>query len=102
MICFGKLREDPRNLIEKSKRLFAETLLIDIQTAMISLDVSETTRSAELRDQERRVALRAYEVINRFVETEKLMPEDSVRIAAALKPLKNRLDDIGPIPSPKP
>ena len=94
LICFRHVTDETRAAIEKAKKSFAEILLTDIDSAMISLDVSEATRNPETRDAERRTALEAYETIRRFLEADKLTAEDSARVAAALKPLKSRLDAI--------
>ena len=92
--------DETREAIEKAKTSFAELLLTDISTAMISLDISETTRNPETRDSERRVALQAYETINGFLlDAKKLTADDSARIAAALEPLRSRLHAIGLVPS---
>ena len=93
------MTEETRDVIDKAKRSFAELLLVDIETAMISLDISEATHNPETRDKERSTALQSYETVSRFLDRNKLTPEDSARIAAALEPLKSRLDETRKVPS---
>lgn len=91
--------EETRDVFDKAKRSFAELLLVDIATAMISLDVSEATHNPETREKERSGALQSHETVSRFLDRNKLKSEDTARIAAALEPLKSRLDAIGQVPS---
>src|SRR5262249_31103199 len=96
MLC--GVTEETRETIEQAKKSLAEMLLVDIQTAMVSLDLSEATRNPETRDGERRTAQSAYGSINQSLTTRELRPEDRERVNAALEPLKSRLDALGPIP----
>ncbi len=89
------MRHEAREVIERAQRSLAQMLLTDIDMAMMSLDISETTRDVKTRDSERLKALRAFEKISRDLNTGRLTAEDSTRISAALAPLKARLEAMG-------
>jgi hypothetical protein len=73
----------------------AEFLMADLDTAMVFLDVAETSGCEDTVQRNRNNARRAYDMVLRLFTTLKLSETDREAITAKLAVLKKRLEAAG-------
>src|SRR5690242_1480146 len=79
------MAEPGSDVLLRAKRALAQLLLTDVETAHVSLDLADNTRSDERRRASRDIAVRAYSMIAEHLKYDKLTPEDTTRVSNGLR-----------------
>jgi hypothetical protein len=81
--------------IDALKRTGAEFLITDLDTAMVFMDVADTSGDKETVARNQRNARKAYNTVLGFLSTLALMPSDRQAVESKLAVLKARLEAVG-------
>lgn len=84
-----------RQIMDETNRVGVQFLLTDIAAGQTFLDVSNTTQSKETRERNRRLALTAYQTVERLLPRVTPSEEECEALQRGLAGLRNRLVSLG-------